>query len=161
AGNGAVWVLDQDGVLWRLDPATSRVTGHFATNALETNVVVPASGYEWISERLNHEVLRYDPATHKASTFHFAQQPWHLVGVESTKARTAWLLDGQGGTITPIDPRTGQAGQPVGITGKPSQAVVTRGNVWVVGGDVVDRISLATGEHETIALPKGTHATGI
>src|SRR5262249_13460779 len=23
AGNGAVWVLDQDGVLWRLDPATS------------------------------------------------------------------------------------------------------------------------------------------
>jgi class 3 adenylate cyclase/streptogramin lyase len=161
AGNGAIWVLDQDGVLWRLDPATSRVTGHFATNALETNVVVPASGYQWISERLNHEVLRYDPATHQATRFDFAQQPWHLVGVESTRARSVWLLDGQGSTITPIDLKTGRPGQPIGITGKPSQAVVTRGSIWVAGGDVVDRISLSTGAHQTIPLPKGTNATGI
>src|SRR5579862_1258645 len=76
AGNGAVWVLDQDGVLWRIDPATTRITGHFATNALETSILVPAAGYEWICECLNHDVLRYDAATRQAKTFHFAEQPW-------------------------------------------------------------------------------------
>ncbi len=117
AGNGAVWVLDQDGVLWRLDPATGHVSGHYETNALETSVLVPAAGYEWIGERLNHEVLRYDPRTLQAKTFHFAEQAWQLIGVDSPKTRSIWLLDAQGGTITSIDPKTGQPGQPIGLTG--------------------------------------------
>jgi len=161
AGNGAVWVLDQDGVLWRIDPATSRITGHFGTNALETTRFVPAAGYEWISEVLNHEVLRYDPATHQAKTFGFAQQPWLLVGVDSPKARSVWLLDAHDDTITSIDPATGQAGQPIGLTSQPSQAVLARGSIWVAEGAVVDRISLATGTRTSITLPKGTNATGI
>jgi class 3 adenylate cyclase/streptogramin lyase len=160
-GNGAVWVLDQDGVLWGLDPATGHVTGHYATNALETSVLVSAAGYEWISERLDNEVLRYDPATHQAKTFHFAQQAWHLVGVESPKARSVWLLDGERRTITEIDPQTGEPGAPIGLAGLPVQAVLARGSIWVAGGTVIDRISLATGEHKTIPLPKGTNATGI
>jgi DNA-binding beta-propeller fold protein YncE len=82
--------------------------------------------------------------------------------VESAKARSVWLLDAQGGTITSIDPQTGHPGSPIGLTGKPTQAVLARGSIWVAaGGDVVDRISLATGAHETITLPKGTNATGI
>lgn len=40
--------------------------------------------------------------------------------------------------------------------------MVARGSIWVAGGgDVVDRISLATGAHKTIRLPQGTNATGI
>jgi class 3 adenylate cyclase/streptogramin lyase len=125
-GNGAVWVLDQDGVLWRIDPGTNRLSGHFDTGANETTILVPAAGYEWISERLNYDVLRYDHTTHEAKRFHLAQQPWRLAGVESPKARSVWLLDGQGDTITSIDSKTGQPGQPFGLTGQPSQAVLTR-----------------------------------
>ncbi len=155
-------MLDQDGVLWRLDPSTGHVTGHFETNALEPSVLVPAAGYEWIGERLNQELLRYDPRTHQAKTFHLAQQAWQLIGVESPKARSIWLLDAQGGTITSIDPQTGQPGQPIGLTGQPSEAVVARGSIWVAGGgDVIDRISLATGAHKTITLPNGTNATKV
>jgi streptogramin lyase len=154
-------VLDQDGVLWRVDPGTNRVTGHFATNALETSRFVPAAGYEWISEQLNHGILRFDPSTRQAKTFHFAQQPWLLVGVESPKARSVWLLDAQADTITGIDPQTGRPGQPIGLTGQPSQAVLARGSIWVAEGDVVDRISLASGARTSITLPKGTNATGI
>jgi streptogramin lyase len=160
-GTGAVWVLDQDGALWRIDPGTNRATGHFETGAVETTVLVAAAGYEWISERLNHDVLRYDPATRRAKRFQLAQQPWHLVAVESPKARSVWLLDGQGNTITRLDSKTGKLGQPFGLTGRPSQAVLTRGSIWVAENDVVDRISVATGARTTITLPKGTHATGI
>ena len=39
--------------------------------------------------------------------------------------------------------------------------MLARGSIWVAGGDVVDRISLATGAHKTITLPEGTNATGI
>jgi streptogramin lyase len=90
---------------------------------------VPAAGYEWISDRVNHDVLRYDPTTRRTKRFHLAQQPWHLVGVESPKSRSVWLLDGQGDTITSIDSKTGHPGQPFGLTGRPSQAVLTRGSI--------------------------------
>ncbi len=115
AGNGAVWVLDQDGVLWRLDPATGHVTGHYETNALETSVLVPAAGYEWIGERLNHELLRYDPRTHQAKTFHIAEQAWRLIGAPEPESaqhlapRRARRHDHE---HRPADGRAGSADRP-------------------------------------------------
>jgi len=123
--------------------------------------LVPAAGYEWIGERLNYGVLRYDPTTRQATTFHLGVQPRRLVGVESANARSIWLVDAHGDTITSIDPASGQTGHPIGLTVRPSQAVVARGSIWVAGGSAVDRISLATGKRVAIALPKGTNATGI
>jgi class 3 adenylate cyclase/DNA-binding beta-propeller fold protein YncE len=160
-GNGAVWVLDSNGTLLRIDPTANRVTGRFDTGAIETGILVPAAGYEWICECVHHQVLRYDARTRTAKAFHYQEQPWHLVGVDSPARRTVWLLDEQGATITRLNVHTGQAGQPLGLTGRPSQAVLARGNIWVAGGKTVDRISLTTGERTTITLPKGTNATGI
>jgi class 3 adenylate cyclase/streptogramin lyase len=160
-GNGAVWVLDQGGTLWRIDPGTNRVTGHFDTGANETGSLLPAAGYEWISEPVNHDVLRYDTATREARRFQLPEQAWILVGVESPKARSIWLLDAQNSTITRIDPQSGEPGSPIGLTGKPSQAVLARGSIWVAEGGVVDRVSLATGARTTITLPQKTNATGI
>jgi class 3 adenylate cyclase len=160
-GSSVVWVLDQDGTLFRIDPGTDRINGRFATGALETTILVPASGYEWICECINHDLLRYDAATRTAKTFHFAEQPWHLVGVDGPRSRTVWLLDGQGNTLTSVDPETGQPGQPIGLTGRPTQAVLARGSIWVAAGSVVDRIVLASGARTTITLPKGMNATGI
>jgi streptogramin lyase len=122
---------------------------------------LPAAGFEWISERVNHDVLRYDTATRQAKRFQLPEQAWILVGVESPKARSIWLLDAQNSTITRIDPQSGEPGSPIGLTGKPSQAVLARGSIWVAEGGVVDRVSLATGARTTITLPKKTNATGI
>jgi hypothetical protein len=52
--------------------------------------------------------------------------------------RSFWL------GITSIHSQTGQLGQPIGLTGKPSGAVFARGSMWVTGGgNVVDRVWLA------------------
>jgi class 3 adenylate cyclase/sugar lactone lactonase YvrE len=161
AGNGAIWVLDQNGVLWRVNPATSRITGQFQTKAPETGDLVAAAGYEWIGERLNYGVLRYDPSTRRATTFHFGEQPWHLLPVESAHSRSLWLLDQQDDTITSVNPETGEPGHPIGLTGVPGQAVLARGSIWVAAGDVIDRFSLTGGGRSTITLPKGTNATSI
>jgi hypothetical protein len=160
-GNGAVWALRSDGTLDRVDPATSRVTTSYRTGALETTILVPVDGYEWICECFLHQVLRFDPRTRTSKTFTFASLPFHLISVEGRSGRTLWLLDEQDATLTQINGRTGRASQTLGLSGQPSQAVVGFGSIWVAAGTVVDRVSLATGNRTTITMPKGVYAGGI
>ncbi len=160
-GDGAVWVLEGDATLLRIDPAANKVTDRFASGAIETRILIPAASYVWICECVDHAVLRIDPRTHATKTFHFSQQPWHLVFLDARNKRTLWLLDGVHATITQVDPSTGRAGPPLGLGGNPAEAALARGSIWVAAGKVVDRVHLASGARTTLALPKGTHATGI
>jgi class 3 adenylate cyclase len=160
-GNGAVWALQPDGALDRIDPATNRLTGRFATGAKETQILLPAGGYEWICECIYHEVLRYDARTRSGKTFHFTEQPWHLVEIKSGRRPTLWLMDEQGATLTQIDPDTGKPKQPLGLNGTPSEAAQLGDSIWVAAGSVVDRIKLKTHTRTSIQLPAGMNATGI
>ena len=160
-GDGAVRVLQGDGTLDRIDPATNRVTGRFDTGAFETSIVLPTGGKVWICECEYHEVLRYDPGTRHGTTFHFDEQPWHLVEIRTPQGPTLWLMDQQGATLTQIDPRTGKPKQPLGLSGHPTQAVQLGDSIWVAAGRFVDRIKLRGRERTSIPLPNGVHATGI
>jgi hypothetical protein len=160
-GNGALWVLQGDAVLNRIDPATNKLTGRFASGALETQILLPTGGYEWICECLYHKVLRYDARTRTGKTFHFFQQPWHLVEIKTANGPTLWLMDEQGATLTQIDPQTGKPKQPLGLNGTPTEATQLGDSIWVAAGTVVDRIRLNGHKRTSIQLPKGMNATGI
>jgi hypothetical protein len=160
-GNGAVWALQGDGTLDRIDPGTNKLTGRFATGAIETQILLPTGGYEWICECVDHEVLRYDARTRSGKTFHFSEQPWHLVEIRSGKRPTLWLMDEQGATLTQIDRRTGEPKQPLGLNGVPAEAAQLGDSIWVAAGSVVDRIRLKGHARTSIPLPKGMNATGI
>ena len=160
-GNGAVWALQSDGTLNRVDPATNKLTGTYQTHAKETGILLPAGGYEWICECLYHEVLRYDARTRIGKTFHFSQEPWHLVEIKTAKGATLWLMDEQGATLTQIDPNTGKPKQPLGLNGTPTEAVQLGDSIWVAAGTVVDRIRLKGHKRTSITLPDGMNATGI
>jgi len=160
-GDGAVWVLQSDGTLDRIDPATNRVTGRFATGAIETSILLPTGGNVWICECEYHEVLRYDTRTRHGTTFHFDEQPWHLVEIRTPRGPTLWLMDQQGATLTQINPQTGKPKQPLGLNGHPTQAVQLGDSIWVAAGAFVDRIKLRGRERTSIPLPNGVHATGI
>ena len=174
SGEDAVWVLDQDGTLTRIDPASNRISGPFATGALETNWFATGAGYEWICEcGYNNDLLRYDAETRTGKRIRLRPLPpsWRndildtiprtfVVGVDSHTGKL-WFL-GASATMIPWNPRAGrQNGPGVGLDGHPFQAVLARGNIWVAAGSVVDRISLATGKRQTITLPKGMNATGV
>jgi class 3 adenylate cyclase len=161
-GDGAVWALQGgDATLVRIDPATNRITGHFATGAIETATLIPVRGDLWICECIRHEVLRFDPRTGQKTTFHYAQQPWGLVPVADARQPTLWLLDSAGATLTRVNPTTGRSGSPLGLAGVPTEAVLTHGSIWVAAGNIVDRVRLSNGDRSVVQLPKGTHATGI
>jgi DNA-binding beta-propeller fold protein YncE len=50
---------------------------------------------------------------------------------------------------------------PVGVSGQPVQATLTRGAIWVAATRFIDRVSTSTGRRDTIPVPKGMNATGI
>lgn len=160
-GEDAVWALEDDGTLLYIDPGGMRVTGRSATGALETSILIPADGYLWVCECVDHEVLRFDPRTKVSRTFHFTQQPWYLTAVEEHARPTVWLLDSRDATITRLNPVTGRAGSSLGLAGDPTEAVIARGSMWVAAGKIVDRVVLSSGARTAIQLPRGTHATGI
>jgi class 3 adenylate cyclase/streptogramin lyase len=159
-GNGAVWVLEHDGTLYRIDPITNRVTATFQTHAIETNTLVPLAGVDWICECAVNSILRFDPRTHRSKTFSIPTQAY-LVGVDSSHGPTLWLLDPTGATLTAVDPKTGHAESPLGLSGDPQQAVVAFGSMWAAAGPVVDRVDLRTNERSTIEMPKGVWTGSI
>ncbi|HZP72355.1 MAG TPA: adenylate/guanylate cyclase domain-containing protein [Gaiellaceae bacterium] len=160
-GDDAVWALQGDGTLNRIDPSTNKLTGRFPTGAKETEILLPAGGYEWICECLYHEVLRYDARTRTGKTFHFSEQPWHLVEIKTAAGPTLWLMDEQGATLTEFNPKTGTPKQPLGLNGTPFEATQIGDSIWVAAGSVVDRIKLKGDVRTSIPLPKGMNATGI
>jgi Adenylate and Guanylate cyclase catalytic domain len=159
-GNGAVWVLESDGRLVRIDPLTNRVARTFETHASETRTLIPLAGSEWICECLFNKVMRFDGRTGRSRTFNIAEQAY-LVGVEGTQGETLWLLDPQGATLTPMDPVTGATEPPLGLSGQPRQAVIAFGAVWAAAGHVVDRLDLQTRARTAIPMPAGVWAGSI
>jgi class 3 adenylate cyclase/streptogramin lyase len=156
-GNGAVWVLENGGRLFRIDPLTNRITRTYETGAVETNTLVPLAGYEWICECVVNKILRFDPRSGHSKTYSIAAKAF-LVGINSS---TLWLLDPQNSTLTAVDPRTGQEQPPLGLQGSPIQAVVAFGSMWAAAGTIVDRVDLTTHVRSVIAMPKGVWAGGI
>jgi len=159
-GNGAVWVLESDGKLLRIDPLTNRITRSYETNAIETQTLIPLAGYEWICECINNTVRRFDGRTGRSRTFKIPEQAY-LVGVESLHGETLWLLDPKGATLTAMDPSSGETEPPLGLSGRPQQAVVAFGAVWAAAGRVVDRLDLRTRARAEIQMPAGVWAGGI
>jgi class 3 adenylate cyclase len=159
-GNDAVWVLESDGKLVRIDPLTNRVARTFETHASETRTLIPLAGSEWICECLFNKVMRFDGRTGRSQTFNIAEQAY-LVGVEGTQGETLWLLDPQGATLTPMDPVTGATEPPLGLSGQPRQAVIAFGAVWAAAGHVVDRLDLQTRARTAIPMPAGVWAGSI
>lgn len=159
-GNGAVWVLESDGTLVRIDPLTNRVTRRYDTKALETHILIPLAGYEWICECLFNKVMRFDSRTGTSRTFTIPEQAY-LVGLESVQGETLWLLDQQDATLTPMDPASGRTEPPLGLSGRPQQAVVAFGAVWAAAGRVVDRLDLRTRGRSVLPMPPGVWAGSI
>jgi class 3 adenylate cyclase/streptogramin lyase len=159
-GNGAVWLLDDIGTLFRINPITNRVTGKYETGAIEKQILVPLAGYAWICECIVNRVRRYDTRTRKAKTFGIPTQAY-LIGVDTTNGKTLWLLDDKHATLTSMDPSTGKTEAPLGMSGQPQQAVIAFGSIWAAAGDVVDRLDLSTRRTSTIEMPPGVWAGSI
>src|SRR5690242_7498075 len=115
---GRAWAARWPAGLRRGTARAHRVTGRFATGALETFLLAAGAGYQWVCECFtNYDLLRFDPRTRTAIRFPIPQVPlsWRtsarsivprtfLVGLDRD-ARQLWILGALGHTIVPWDPK--------------------------------------------------------
>jgi hypothetical protein len=163
AGSDAIWVLGDTGKLFKVDPVTNSIAGTYDSHTTRPGVVVAIGNHVWVCDCDFHRLVEFDPANDTVLRTLTFPQAGYLVGLTDTAgATTLWLLDPEAATLTPIDDKTGEAGQPIGIGANLHTAVVAFGSVWVAAGDKVLRVQ-GSGPTVTarIAMPSGFSAGSI
>jgi class 3 adenylate cyclase/streptogramin lyase len=155
----AVWSLDDGGTLGRIDALTNEIRHKYEVGA--QGRVVPLAGSVWICDCDHHRIIQFDPVAQKVVRTVEIPEHGFLIGVDSTKGETMWVLDTEGSTVTPLDAATGLPGQPLGFGGQLHYAEIGFDSIWLAAGANLYRVDLTTKEKKTIPMPPGVSAGGI
>jgi YVTN family beta-propeller protein len=95
--------------------AVAPVNVYAAAGAGKLNAVAAsARQMVYVPNTMSNTVQLIDPTTYRVvGRFHTGREPQHVV--PSWDMRTLWVNADQGNSLTPIDPRTGQAGAPIDV----------------------------------------------
>ena len=148
-GYGSVWVANQaSDTVSRIAAATGRVTGTVRLGSAPAGLAASA-GAVWVTSPQAGELLRVDPGDDRPSRA-FAIGPGPAA--VAVGAGSVWVADA-GGTLTRLDPRTGQV-RAVRVGGAPAGVAYADGAVWVANGfsGTVARIEPATGAAQFVHL---------
>jgi streptogramin lyase len=147
-GDGAVWALQTQGQLIRLDPATGRVTGRRTFPASQASQVAVGVGGVWVAEQLDaggSVLVRVDPHTLRKSAT--VRMPTRVSSASQTRVAlgpdAVWWDGVDAGLVWRVDPRTAKilsgtrvtpvptattSIAPVGITAEANAVWVTVGS---------------------------------
>jgi hypothetical protein len=169
-GRNAIFFLTKEGEVIEVDPEQNAITDRDVL-PLDTvpDAIRAVGGNVWICECDEGRIVQFDPQQDEVvRTVEFAQRGFILgdareltQGSVTTDSSTVWLMDGDAGTITPVDATTGEAGQPIGIPQYSSWHDFGGGAIWIASWPQVYRLDLETGEGQTIDLPHGVYGGGI
>lgn len=162
AGNEAMWMVDDRGLTYRINPLTGRTTRTISSGAISPGAVVPLQAGVFVCDCINGDVIEIS-ADARGVLRHLAlPQHGYLINVSSVGGgNSAYLVDSDAATLTPLDAKTGVAGRPVGIGGDVSDVQIGFGALWVASVDAVYRIDLDTQRRTRIPMPKGISAASI
>jgi streptogramin lyase len=170
AGADAIWMLTLAGTLLELDPLTNELVGEYpvSTETIADGFTV-LGNTAWICECSLGRVTRFDLDTHQlGQPSQFTQRGFvvpsssegSLAGPSSANGE-AWLLDSGAGTVTEIDPATGEAGRPLAVGRSALDVEFGVGALWVAGWTEVHSVNLESGEVNAIEMPSGFWASSI
>lgn len=146
--HGAVWVLNAEGTLWKIDPIADRIAERYDAITTTGSFLTAGGGFVWVSNALSNEILRVDPATGKTDTILIRSRADQLAFVGGT----LWVMDPTGGTVTPIDASLLQPGAPIGVPKNPVLEVGGLGWLWIAADGLVSRINPVTGQVREIPV---------
>jgi class 3 adenylate cyclase/streptogramin lyase len=159
-GDDALWTVTERGVLARIDPNDLQDVKVWQTSATAAGAVVPEAGYVWICDCDHGRIVQFDPR--QGRQIGVFDLPEHgIVSVSRPTTDTVWVLDPEGSTLTPLDPKTGVPGRPIGLGGNPVQATIAFGSIWVAAGADVYQVDLKTHDKRTIPIPDPAFAGSI
>jgi streptogramin lyase len=158
-----LWYLSGQGDLHAYDPITTEPIGEGSTVGVYGEArIVPVQDSVWICDCKNRRILRFDPASGQVADTIELDQMGILIGVDSADGATLWLLDSGAGTLTALDPRTGDRGQSLGVGGgNVYEAKIGFGSIWVAAAGELYRFRLPDGQRTVIEMPEGISAGGV
>ena len=116
-------------MLWRVDPATERVTGR--TQLLgDPDSIAAGGGYVWVTDGSGNGLQKIPPGFDASATsIPVGRQPAAVTYADGA----VWVANHDDGTVSKVDPLTNQIVEtyPVGI--HPSTIAVDGDELWVTG----------------------------
>jgi len=168
-GERSFFLLTDDEIV-EIDPETNQEVDRDA-HGLDTipDALASVAGALWLCECDEGRITQWDADQDRSvRTIEFPQRGVILEdqrelsrGPVAVEQSIVWLMDYGAGTITPIDTRTGEPGQPVGIPRESAWSVFGLGSLWIAADDEVYRLELDTLRGTSILLPDGVYAGGI
>ena len=156
-GNGAVWVVDYQGTLWKIDPTSNKLIDRFPVAGVGTAVTTGA-GSVWVADALNDTVVQIAPRTGAIlDSVEMASKPDWLA---FTKGQM-WVEDYGAGTLTPIDLSDLTPGRSIAVAEHPASMVVGLGSLWVPADGAVSRVNPVTGEVRQIRIDFQASAVAV
>jgi class 3 adenylate cyclase len=167
----AIWILTNEGELLQVDPNTNRVVDQdLIPHEVTLGGLTPVGDKLWICECDAGRLIEFDPSVDKVlRKVTFTQSGFVIPNdrlasqgdAVTTQENVMWLLDAVGGTITPVDPRTGEAGSALGIPRPVAAHAFGFGDLWLAAGGNVHRVGLDNERLRTIEIPEGLVAGSV
>jgi streptogramin lyase len=133
AGLGAVWTLDTNGVVSRLDPGSARVTARIQTGTAAPYNLWAGAGSLWSADDRAGEIVRIDPARRRVTArIPVGDGPADMVFREGR----AWVIDHRDRGLVLIDTATNRARRLATLAvpnGAPERIAWAAGSLWVTG----------------------------
>jgi hypothetical protein len=167
-GRNAIFVLTREEVI-EIDPSSNQFADRDAHALRFPGPIGSLGEYLWICECEQGRITQWDIASESTvRTVELPQRGFILddqrelsQGNVSIEQETVWLMDGGGGTITPVSLTSGAAGQPIGIPQAASWHVFGFESIWIAARDEVYRVPLDTLQGSSVSLPDGTFAGAL
>jgi hypothetical protein len=167
----AIWLLTNEGKLLEIDPDTNALIDHGTVpHEVRLQGIAAVGDKLWICECGAGRLIEFDPAVDKVSrTVKFTQSGFVIPddrvssqgAAVTSEQDVMWLLDGSGGTITPVDAKTGEAGSALGIPRPVSANAFGFGALWLAADGKLSRVDMDSGRLRTIEMPVGLIAGGV
>jgi class 3 adenylate cyclase len=167
----AIWILTNEGELVEIDPNTNAIVDQDPIpHDLRLGGLTPVGDKLWICECGAGKLIEFDPNVDKVlRVVKFTQSGFVIPddrlasqgAAVTTEENVMWLLDALGGTITPVDPKTGEAGSALGIPRPVAGHTFGFGALWVVAEKNLHRVDLQNGRLRTIEMPDGLVAGSV
>ena len=151
-GPDAVWFVTDTGDLGRVDPITLHVKT-WASGALTPGAVVPFPHYVWICDCDNQQIIRFDIATQRFTTFDIPEKAYLVGPTQGGTPSELWLVDQGASAVTPLNPVTGERGRAIGFDGTLADAQIGFGKIWVAAADHVYVLDANDDQADVIDIP--------
>ena len=130
---GSVWALDSASTLYRIAPASGKVTRRTSVGARAAYNLWAGGGSMWVADDQGAAVIRIAPSTGKVvATVPVGDGPADIV----FDASAAWVIDHRDRTLVRIDLATNKPTQ-IGTIGEentaPERMVLAGGSLWITG----------------------------